>query len=85
MKTARGVGLLTGIELNTDALAARGAWNADKGLASIHIAKALLDAGLLAIAAGPAVVRLLPPLNVSDEEVQTALSIVRRVLDAAAA
>lgn len=81
---ARGVGLLTGIELNTTALAARGKWSADKGLASIHIVKELLAAGLLAIAAGPDVVRLLPPLNVSDEEVQTALSIVRRVLDAAA-
>jgi acetylornithine/N-succinyldiaminopimelate aminotransferase len=81
--TARGAGLLTGIELNTDALAARGAWSADKAPASIHMAKALLDAGLLVIAAGPSVVRLLPPLNVTDEEVGTALAIFRRVLDAA--
>ena len=56
---------------------------ADHGLASIHIAKAMLAAGLLVIAAGPSVVRLLPPLNVTDEEVETALSIFRRVLDAA--
>jgi len=81
--TARGAGLLTGIELNPAALAARGAWSADKGPASMHIVKALLESGLLAIAAGPSVVRLLPPLNVSDEEVATALGIVRRVLDAA--
>ncbi len=85
VNTARGLGLLTGFALNTSALAARGKWNADKGTASIHVVNELLAAGLLAIAAGPDVVRLLPPLNVSDEEVRTALSIVRRVLDAAAA
>lgn len=78
--TARGVGLLTGVELNTAAMN----WSADKGLASIHMAKAMLEAGLLVIAAGPTVVRLLPPLNVTDEEVTTALGIFRRVLDAAA-
>lgn len=79
--TARGLGLLTGIEFNTDALAARGDWSADKGLASIYLTKAMLAAGLLVIAAGPSVVRMLPPLNVTDEEVTTALRIFRRVLD----
>ena len=84
VKTARGAGLLTGIEIHTDALAARGTWSADQGPASIYMVNELLAAGLLAIAAGPDVVRLLPPLNVSDDEVQTALRIVHRVLEAAA-
>jgi acetylornithine/N-succinyldiaminopimelate aminotransferase len=84
VRTTRGVGLLIGVELNLEALAARGAWSAEKGLASVHMAKLMLDAGLLLIPGGPAVVRMLPPLNVTDEEVETALGIFRRVLDAAA-
>ena len=37
--------------------------------------------GLLTVAAGPHVVRWLPPLNVTRDEVQTALGIFHRVLD----
>ena len=81
----RGLGLFIGLDINPDALKARGKWNPDKTPASIHIVNELMDAGLLAIAAGPIVVRLLPPLNVTAQEVDTALSILRRVLDAAAA
>jgi acetylornithine aminotransferase len=65
-------------------LQARGAWTPDKSPASSHLVNELMQAGLLVIAAGPSVIRLLPPLNVSADEVQTALSILRRVLDAAA-
>ena len=36
--------------------------------------------GLLSVPAGPETVRLLPPLNVSEEEIQQALAIIRRVL-----
>jgi acetylornithine/N-succinyldiaminopimelate aminotransferase len=84
LQGARGLGLFIGIDINTEALKARVAWKPDKGPASIHFVNELMNAGLLAIAAGPSVVRFLPPLNVSAEEVQTALSILRRVLDAAA-
>jgi len=78
---ARGLGLFIGLDINTAALEARGTWKPDKGSASIHLVNELMAAGLLAIAAGPAVIRFLPPLNVSEAEVQTALSILRRVLD----
>ncbi len=82
ISVARGVGLLTGIELNVAALESCGLWSADKGLASIVVTEAMMDAGLLVIAAGPAVVRMLPPLNVDEADVETALRIFRRVLDA---
>jgi acetylornithine/succinyldiaminopimelate/putrescine aminotransferase len=82
LTTARGLGLLIGFELNLDALQATGKWSADSGFGSMFIVKDLMTAGLLTVAAGPAVVRWLPPLNVSDAEVDTALVILRRVLDA---
>ena len=40
----------------------------------------LRQEGLLSVPAGPETVRLLPPLNVSEEEIQQALAIIRRVL-----
>ena len=42
--------------------------------------EALRQEGLLSVPAGPETVRLLPPLNVSEEEIQQALAIIRRVL-----
>ena len=44
------------------------------------VVEALRQEGLLSVPAGPETVRLLPPLNVSEEEVQQALAIIRRVL-----
>lgn len=41
---------------------------------------ALEDAGLLAVAAGPKVIRLLPPLTVSNEELDEAVNILAKVL-----
>jgi acetylornithine/succinyldiaminopimelate/putrescine aminotransferase len=40
-----------------------------------------MNDGLLTVAAGPLVVRWLPPLNVSTDEINTALAIMRRTLD----
>lgn len=77
----RGLGLLIGFHFNEAAMQQRGAWHPDKEAASIYAVKEMMAAGLLGVAAGPAVVRWLPPLNVSDDEVQTALRILRRVLD----
>ena len=77
----RGHGLLIGIEFDTDHVEQAPGWQ--PGAAhSIFIVKKLMEAGLLTVAAGPNVVRLLPPLNVTEEEVQTALSICHRVLQA---
>lgn len=58
----RGWGLINGLVLNPDA-----------SLKSIDIVKAAMDQGLLLVPAGPKVVRFVPPLVVSAEEVQEAL------------
>ena len=82
IKTIRGLGLLIGFELDPAAMVNRTAYQEADGFASIYLVKALMAEGLLTVAAGPLVVRWLPPLNVTPEEVQTALGIFHRVLDA---
>jgi acetylornithine aminotransferase len=77
----RGLGLLIGFELDVEALEACGAWRSDDGVASLSVVRALMDEGLLTVAAGPTVVRWLPPLNVSAQEVDLALGMLRRVLE----
>lgn len=71
----RGLGLLLGIGLNPEMVAAP----EGKTIASV-VVEALRQEGLLSVPAGPETVRLLPPLNVSEEEIQQALAIIRRVL-----
>ncbi|HEY9647787.1 MAG TPA: aspartate aminotransferase family protein [Chroococcidiopsis sp.] len=64
----RGWGLINGLELNgTD-------------LTSIDVVKATMAEGVLLVPAGPKVIRFVPPLTVSAEEVDTALSAVDRAL-----
>ena len=70
-----GLGLLLGIGLNPEMVAAP----EGKTIASV-VVEALRQEGLLSVPAGPETVRLLPPLNVSEEEIQQALAIIRRVL-----
>jgi acetylornithine/succinyldiaminopimelate/putrescine aminotransferase len=63
----RGLGLLLGAELvNGNAKA---------------VNKALLDAGLVVNAVTDTALRFAPPLNVSDDEIDAALSILQEVLD----
>jgi acetylornithine aminotransferase/acetylornithine/N-succinyldiaminopimelate aminotransferase len=73
IRLVRGVGLMIGIELNDFA---------GEGLPSIIATKALMSAGLLVIPSGERTIRLLPPLNISKEEADEALSIVKGVLTA---
>jgi acetylornithine/succinyldiaminopimelate/putrescine aminotransferase len=47
---------------------------------SQHVVTALMKNGLLSVPAGPSVIRWLPPLNVSQAEVDEALSILARTL-----
>jgi acetylornithine/succinyldiaminopimelate/putrescine aminotransferase len=47
------------------------------------VVKKLAEAGLITIAAGTKVVRILPALNVTKSEVQEGLEILQRVLSAA--
>ena len=66
----RGWGLINGLVLN-----------ADNDLKSIDIVKAAMDNGLLLVPAGPNVVRLVPPLIVTDAEVNEAIALMRKTLE----
>ena len=72
----RGIGLMLGIELggNLSRVASTGT------ALSQHVVTALMKNGLLSVPAGPSVIRWLPPLNVSQAEVDEALSILARTL-----
>ena len=61
----RGVGMIWGVEI--------------AGAAAEVVSRAL-EAGLLVITAGPTVVRIVPPLTVSDEELLEGLAILEAVL-----
>jgi acetylornithine/N-succinyldiaminopimelate aminotransferase len=65
----RGWGLIVGVELAED-----------EPRSAAELATAALEAGLLAVSAGPRVLRLVPPLIVSAGEVDEALAILGRVL-----
>jgi acetylornithine/N-succinyldiaminopimelate aminotransferase len=52
---------------------------------SIDIVKAAMAQGLLVVPAGPSVVRLVPPLVVTADEVKMALSRLKQAIDDAAA
>ena len=73
----RGAGLLLGIGVDTGKLSLP-----EGAVASIHLCKELLGVGLLVPPAGPETVRLLPPLNVTKEEIAKALGLVKEILDA---
>lgn len=60
----RGWGLLKGIKINDDA-----------GVTAGELVGDAMDEGLLLVAAGPSVVRFVPPLIVTEEEIDEALSI----------
>ena len=65
----RGWGLINGLVLNDDS-----------ELASIDIVKAAMEKGLLVVPAGPKVVRLVPPLIVSEAEIDEAIALIRETL-----
>ena len=59
----RGWGLINGVELVDDC-----------GVTAADMTKALMAAGVLVVPAGPRVVRFVPPLIVSEEEVDMAMT-----------
>jgi acetylornithine/N-succinyldiaminopimelate aminotransferase len=65
----RGWGLINGIELRSDI-----------ELTSIQLVKAAMEQGLLLAPAGPKVLRFVPPLIVSEQEVNQAVSILETVV-----
>ena len=68
-ETIRGRGLMLGAVLSK-------AW---KGKAP-SIVNACQENGVLVLTAGPEVLRLLPPLNISDEELETGLNRIEKAL-----
>jgi len=71
----RGLGLLLGIGLNPSLIP-----TAEGSTPALTLVKALMAEGLLLVPAGPETLRLLPPLNVTDSEVDEALAIIHRIL-----
>jgi acetylornithine/N-succinyldiaminopimelate aminotransferase len=69
IREIRGRGLMTGIDIERDA------W---------PVLEACLAAGLLILSAGPKTLRLLPPLVVSDGEIDRGLTLLKTVLDGTA-
>ena len=75
----RGLGLLIAIELVNDFSTRSPVLSADKA-PSLALVEALHSAGLLTVPSGTHAIRLLPPLNVSQEEVDQAIEIIRTTL-----
>jgi acetylornithine/succinyldiaminopimelate/putrescine aminotransferase len=71
----RGKGLLLGIALDATRIPV-----AEGQTAALAVTNRLMENRLLVVPAGPAAIRLLPPLNVTDAEVDEALAIVQSVL-----
>ncbi len=66
VREVRGLGLMIGVELRHRVT---------------PVLKKLMDAGVWALPAGPTVLRLLPPLTILEEDLDTALLVVKEVLD----
>ena len=78
VREVRGAGLLLGVEIG-DFRPLEG----EEGTPALRLTKRLNAAGLLVVPAGEQTVRLLPPLNVSADECDEAMAILRGVLAAA--
>ncbi len=72
----RGKGLLLGFALNADSTASD-----NSTPPALQLCQALMKNGLLTVPAGTETLRWLPPLNVSDNEVDQALSILKETID----
>lgn len=72
----RGKGLLLGFALKAESITCCG-----DSTPALHLCKALMENGLLSVPAGPETLRWLPPLNVTDDEVDEALGILKHTLD----
>jgi len=77
----RGLGLMIGFVLDAAAIESAPGFAESGQTPSVFVVSALMKAGLLTVPAGPDVVRWLPALNVTEDEVTEALEIQKRVLD----
>ena len=80
IKRIKGTGLMLGLELDSEEIEKFSDYD-QSSFPSFFIVRKLLQAGLLTVAAGPKVVRLLPALNISDQESEQALKIIKQVLE----
>jgi acetylornithine/N-succinyldiaminopimelate aminotransferase len=71
----RGLGLLFGIGLDSTRIEI-----GEGETPALKVVKSLISKGLITVPAGPDTVRLLPPLNVTDEEIDEALTILKDTL-----
>jgi len=80
IRELRGVGLMLGFVLDAAEMASVEGFTNSGKTPSIFVVNAAREAGLLTVPAGENVVRWLPPLNVSDKEVDEALALFESVL-----
>jgi acetylornithine/N-succinyldiaminopimelate aminotransferase len=71
----RGAGLLLGVGLDASLIP-----TPEGKTPALVVVSKLMEHGLLVPPAGPNTIRLLPPLNVTEEEIDEALAIIREVL-----
>lgn len=71
----RGTGLLLGIALEPTRIT-----TSEGKTPALVVTHQLMERGLLVVPAGPETIRLLPPLNVTDAEIDEALAIIHSVL-----
>jgi len=76
----RGIGLMLGFLLDEDVVSKAPGFAESGLLPAVFIVRELMGKGLLTVPAAGGVVRWLPPLNVTREEVDEALAIMRGVL-----
>lgn len=76
----RGVGLMLGFVIDAEAMASAAGFAGSGKTPSLFVVNAAREAGLLTVPAGETVVRWLPPLNVTDAEVDEALALFHDVL-----
>ncbi len=76
IKELRGLGLMLGFEIDAEQIKVP-----EGQTPALTVVKALMANGLLTVPAGPDTVRWLPPLNVTDEEIQKAFTILTATLN----
>ncbi len=82
IREVRGLGLLIGFVIDEGVLAATEHFASSGQTPSLYVVSRLMEAGMLTVPAGSGVVRWLPPLNVSEDEVAHGLELMRATLDA---
>jgi acetylornithine/N-succinyldiaminopimelate aminotransferase len=81
LRAVRGRGLMLGFELDAERIASLPACVDSGKTPAVFVVSLLMDAGLLTVPAGAAVVRFLPPLVVTRGDADRALALFRRILD----